>query len=144
MLCWGWTVHGALEIGDDVPPVRLEGLSAVRGLNRVQTITAGDLHFSCALESVGEVRCWGDNAFGQLGNGGLSDAYSAVKIPSIGPFGERWGGGSPDRRGPCPRLCGGGGSNSGVLGAGPTRAAWGMGLPTLVPGRTRAQWWMRA
>ncbi|MDC0674202.1 DUF4215 domain-containing protein [Nannocystis radixulma] len=73
--CWGENTYGQLgyghtdPVGDEpgqMPPpdVQLDG-SAV-------ALSAGWLH-TCALLATGEVRCWGGNAFGQLGLGHTED-----------------------------------------------------------------------
>ncbi len=57
---------GAGEMGDNLPAVDL-------GTGRTATaITAGDDH-TCALLDNGTVKCWGDNAYGQLGLGDTAD-----------------------------------------------------------------------
>ena len=69
--CWGWNKHGQLGLGHtdaigddelpaDVPPVELAGPAT--------DVSAGGIH-TCALLESGEVQCWGDSRFGQLGYG---------------------------------------------------------------------------
>jgi alpha-tubulin suppressor-like RCC1 family protein len=78
--CWGDNSHG--EIGDgttvqaDVPE-RIQ----VPGLSSNNRVAAGD-GFSCAPMQAGPY-CWGDNAYGQLGDG-TSRAHS-LPLPSISP-----------------------------------------------------------
>jgi alpha-tubulin suppressor-like RCC1 family protein len=66
--CWGWNFAGQLghgRIGDkETTPVTVEGLSDV-----MQIDAAG--YHSCALLKLGQVKCWGSNQYGQLGNGEL-------------------------------------------------------------------------
>jgi hypothetical protein len=45
----------------------------------VTQIVAGDA-YSCALTTAGQVKCWGDNQFGQLGNGSTTDALVPVDV----------------------------------------------------------------
>jgi alpha-tubulin suppressor-like RCC1 family protein len=73
--CWGAGSGGRLgqgdtdtigdepnEMGDNLPPVDL-------GTGRTATaISAGNVH-TCAVLDNGTVKCWGDNAAGQLGQG---------------------------------------------------------------------------
>ncbi|MGB7540252.1 MAG: hypothetical protein WBM17_17050 [Anaerolineales bacterium] len=64
--CWGYNKNG--ELGnthhtDSSRPVDVNGLST-----GVTTIAAGDDH-TCAAMDAGEVRCWGFNETGQLGDG---------------------------------------------------------------------------
>jgi len=64
--CWGDNYFGRLGDGsttDRTTPVNVVGLSS-----GVQAITAGNT-YTCALLSSGGMLCWGDNGFGQLGDG---------------------------------------------------------------------------
>jgi alpha-tubulin suppressor-like RCC1 family protein len=73
--CWGRNNFGQLglanttDIGDDEQPYRA---SLVELDGTAKDIVAGGYH-TCALMTSGSVRCWGYNAYGQLG---LGNAYS--------------------------------------------------------------------
>jgi alpha-tubulin suppressor-like RCC1 family protein len=43
------------------------------------SVSVGDYH-SCALTTDGAVRCWGNNTFGQLGNGATDDQNAPVSV----------------------------------------------------------------
>jgi hypothetical protein len=65
----------------------------VNGLNDVTAIAAGQ-NFSLALASDGAVWAWGDNSWGELGNGSV-DAEphtSAGRVPGAGGIGSIWAG----------------------------------------------------
>lgn len=65
--CWGENISG--QLGDGSAENRLMPV-AVSGLgSRVQMITAGYFH-TCALTQAGAAVCWGDDYYGQLGDGG--------------------------------------------------------------------------
>ena len=71
--CWGSNVHGQLGIG--AGPVDWCGASpclisppAVDVLNYTKYIAAGGFH-TCAVSEIGELRCWGEDVYGQLGIG---------------------------------------------------------------------------
>jgi alpha-tubulin suppressor-like RCC1 family protein len=76
--CWGQNAAG--QLGH--PPTMSTTCNGdceliprtVLGLSNVKAIDVGDL-FACALDSTGALRCWGDNAHGELGSG--SDAGSS-------------------------------------------------------------------
>ncbi len=73
--CWGRGLSGRLgqgdvanrgdgpaEMGDDLPAIAL-------GAGRVATAVSAGFDATCALLDDGSVKCWGDNAYGQLGLG---------------------------------------------------------------------------
>jgi alpha-tubulin suppressor-like RCC1 family protein len=78
--CWG--SNGAGQVGDGTTSTRtlpvlvdfVEGDLVIP--ERIAALTAGHV-FTCARLDSGAVRCWGDNAGGQLGTGGVTD----VKLP---------------------------------------------------------------
>lgn len=73
--CWGDDAAGQVRGGERGPP----SLSPVPvlGLPPIRLVAAGDAH-TCAVPESGRMRCWGDNAQGQLGNGSTAAAASIV------------------------------------------------------------------
>lgn len=65
-LCWGGNVFG--QLGDGTNNMRLTPV-AVSGLSGAMSISSSHSHHTCALISGGEVKCWGLNLNGQLGDG---------------------------------------------------------------------------
>lgn len=45
-------------------------------------ISSGD-HHSCAINSAGAVKCWGDGGQGQLGQGSLASSNSAIQVTGL-------------------------------------------------------------
>ena len=66
MWCWGYNGFSQLgngAVSNSNVPVAVTGLSS-----GVTAITTGQYH-SCALTSTGSMKCWGENLWGQLGDG---------------------------------------------------------------------------
>jgi alpha-tubulin suppressor-like RCC1 family protein len=80
--CWGWNYFG--QLGRPAPawtqtvPVEIVGLSS-----HAVAIVTGYWH-SCALTSAGAVECWGENRYGQLGNGAITPSPSYAPVGVIG------------------------------------------------------------
>ena len=91
--CWGYNPGGQLGDGGDVDRMLPR---TVTGLDTgIQALAAGGGH-TCALDTGGEVSCWGENFYGQLGDGttefkrltpvavsGLSGGVSAISAGSV-------------------------------------------------------------
>lgn len=81
LACWGDNRAGELGTGSasrSSPPVAVGGISGVTGL------AAGgnfDNAHSCALLSSAQIQCWGDNHYGQLGDG--STAQHLAPVPAL-------------------------------------------------------------
>lgn len=81
VLCWGANYAGQLGDGsgqDRRVPTAVAGLAS-----GVRAIAAGQRH-SCAVLNSGEVRCWGFNFAGQLGDGSTQDRLSPVAVAGLG------------------------------------------------------------
>jgi hypothetical protein len=76
--CWGDNTYGQLgnggfALGSDVP-------APVVGLDNGVTAVSVGAAAACAITAGGAVQCWGDNAFGQLGNDPRTLAFSTVPV----------------------------------------------------------------
>jgi alpha-tubulin suppressor-like RCC1 family protein len=76
--CWGGNFSGSLGTGSDAPLVSVP--SDVLDLTSGVTAIAGGSVHTCALTTDGGVKCWGDNQYAQLGNGGFPIASGAVAV----------------------------------------------------------------
>ena len=83
--CWGANYDG--QLGDGSTSYYGENkTTAVSGLSNVSKITLG-YSYTCALINDGTVKCWGDNYYGQLGDGtSYYDANKNVPTLVIGLF----------------------------------------------------------
>lgn len=75
--CWGYN-HDA-QLGDGTKTDRPRAVRVVRAdgglLDHVTAIQG-----TCALTSDGVAWCWGDNIFGQVGDGTFTDRRAAVRV----------------------------------------------------------------
>ncbi|ABP53646.1 Ig-like domain repeat protein [Salinispora tropica] len=77
-LAWGY--NGTGQLGDGTTINRSTPVSVALPLGaEVTAVVAGRLH-SAALTTAGTALAWGDNGFGQLGNGGGSNSSEAVEV----------------------------------------------------------------
>ena len=119
--CWGYGGDGELGDGSfnssDVPV-------AVAGITDAKAVASGTgSSSSCALLSTGQVKCWGYNASGQLGNGTMT--HSDVPVAAMGITDAKEVGGDNDGGSFCAVLSTGhlkcwGYNGSGQLGNGTT------------------------
>ncbi|MBK6337738.1 MAG: fibronectin type III domain-containing protein [Betaproteobacteria bacterium] len=80
--CWGRNADA--QLGDNSTIQRLTPVDVV-GLDSGVTAIAAGLNHSCALTALGEARCWGNNANGQLGDRSLMGTWTPVGVLSTWP-----------------------------------------------------------
>jgi alpha-tubulin suppressor-like RCC1 family protein len=78
--CWGRNREGELGNGTTKSHLTAVDVSRVRG--GMASIDVGDAH-SCVLTRAGGVACWGDDHFGELGDG----STSSVRLTPVVPVG---------------------------------------------------------
>lgn len=79
--CWG--SNDSSQLGDGTAMDRFTPIEVAGWATPYRQIEAGEVH-SCALTAAGEVRCWGGNSYGQLGDGTSVDAQSPVSVAGLG------------------------------------------------------------
>jgi alpha-tubulin suppressor-like RCC1 family protein len=80
LACWGDNRAGELGTGSvsrSSPPVAVGGISGATGLAAGGNF--GSAH-TCALLSSGGIQCWGDNHYGQLGDGSTAQRSAPVAV----------------------------------------------------------------
>lgn len=78
--CWGQNQAGQLGDGglnDQRAPV------AVRGLDGPMVAVSAGYGHTCALAAGGRVYCWGQNLFGQLGNGDTHNSTTPTEVSGL-------------------------------------------------------------
>lgn len=78
--CWGHNDNG--QLGDATTTDRYTPV-AVTSLSSAVTALAGGGKHTCAIKSGGAVQCWGNNEYGQLGDGTITARYSPTPVPGL-------------------------------------------------------------
>lgn len=76
--CWGANYDGRLGVGSTHPKVARPSL-VVQPPERYVHLDSG-VHHRCAIDRLGEVFCWGDNHYGQLGDGSQTSRTAPVRV----------------------------------------------------------------
>lgn len=79
-MCWG--VNLDQQVGNQSSADDIASPVTVTGLTSVEMISASTLN-TCALLQSGEVKCWGANHYGQLGNGTTTDSATPVSVLNL-------------------------------------------------------------
>lgn len=78
--CWGNNTWG--QLGDGTAQSRATPTTVAGLTDDVIALSVG-LYHACALEKSGKLKCWGDNEFGQIGDGSQAIRLSAVTVEGV-------------------------------------------------------------
>jgi alpha-tubulin suppressor-like RCC1 family protein len=81
--CWGYNQYGQLGDGSTTQFTLPVSVSGIDGTAVQATAIAAGFRNSCALLADGTVECWGDNAYGQLGNNSNTKSLTPVPVTGI-------------------------------------------------------------
>jgi len=81
--CWGENGWGFGQLGNNRAQGEADSPVDVTGLTSgVAAIAVGSRH-ACAVTTSGGVKCWGNNYYGQLGDGTTTDRYVPVDVSGL-------------------------------------------------------------
>jgi alpha-tubulin suppressor-like RCC1 family protein len=80
--CWGNNQYGTLGDGSTTSSTVPKNVSGLKGKISPKALGLG-AHHSCAVDSSGGLKCWGENAFGQLGNGTTTNSLKPVPVTGL-------------------------------------------------------------
>lgn len=86
--CWGSNQDGQLGSGSNIGPETCVGFACstrpvrVAGGLSLAQVSAGYQH-TCGRTSAGKIWCWGDNTYGQLGDGTRTDRAAPVEVAGV-------------------------------------------------------------
>jgi alpha-tubulin suppressor-like RCC1 family protein len=75
--CWGYNGYGAL--GDNTTTTTATPVELYNPGGKIKAIAAGGYH-SCAVTTKGAIKCWGFNAYGELGDGTVTTSHKPVPV----------------------------------------------------------------
>lgn len=75
---WGDNYYG--QLGDGTTTARLKPVEILHGLAKVVSVSIGCNH-TVALEDDGAMAAWGDNSYGQLGDGTMTQRNTPIAVP---------------------------------------------------------------
>lgn len=78
--CWGNNTDG--QLGDGTTTNRLTPVDVVGLGSPAVDVTAGE-RYSCAALANGAAKCWGNNEFGQLGDGTMANRLTPVDVSGL-------------------------------------------------------------
>ena len=115
--CWGDNHYGQLGDGTKTQATTPVSVSGIDGTTVQATAIAAGYRHSCVLLADKTVQCWGDNTYGQLGDGSTIQSITPVTVIGITTAAELVAGSQHS----CARLSSGqvqcwGGNQSGQLG----------------------------
>jgi len=78
--CWGWNAFG--QLGDSTPTDKTVPVD-VKWLAGTAAYVSAGADFTCAIMRAGNLRCWGNNTFGQLGDGTTTIRHTPINVQGL-------------------------------------------------------------
>ncbi len=85
LAAWGGNAHGELGNNSTMPSSAPEQVVGAAGIGNLSSVVAaaGGQSFTLALKGDGTVWAWGDNTYGELGNGTTTGSLVPVQVSSV-------------------------------------------------------------